>query len=139
MAAVLPKKLQLEIVSPERLLLSEEVDSVTLPGSEGYLGILPGHLPLLTTLKPGVITYETGGKKRMLAVHGGFLEVLPERVIVMADKIQKPEEINLQEARAAKERAEKKLASKEAIDVDAAMAELLHAVSQIQVAESAQR
>ena len=74
-----------------------------------------------------------------MAVHGGFLEVLPERVIVMADKIQKPEEINLQEARAAKERAEKKLASKEAIDVDAAMADLLHAVSQIQVAESAQR
>jgi F-type H+-transporting ATPase subunit epsilon len=139
MAAVLPKKIQLEIVSPERLLLSEEVDSVTLPGSEGYLGILPGHLPLLTMLKPGVITYETAGKKKMLAVHGGFLEVLPERVIVMADKIQKPEEINLQEARAAKERAEKKLASKEAIDVDAAMADLLHAVSQIQVAESAQR
>jgi|SRR5262245_17860113 len=139
MAAVLPKKIQLEIVSPQRMLLSEEVDSVTLPGSEGYLGILPGHLPLLTTLKPGVITYEVGGKKKTLAVHDGFLEVLPERVIVMADKVLKPEEINLQEARAAKERAEKQLASKEAIDVDKAMAELLHAVAQIQVAESAQR
>lgn len=134
--AGLPKKLQLEIVTPQRLLYSEEVDGVTLPGSEGYLGILPGHLPLLTTLKPGVITYETGGRKQMMAVHGGFVEVLPERVIVMADRIQKPEEINLQEARAAKDRAEKQLASKELINVETAMADLLHAVSQIQVAES---
>ena len=136
MAVVLPKKIQLEIVTPDRLLLSEEVDGVTLPGSEGYLGILPGHLPLLTTLKPGVITYETGGRKSFMAVRGGFVEVLPDRVIVMAEKIEKPEEINLQEARAAKERAEKKLYSKEAINVDEAMADLLHAVSRIQVAES---
>jgi F-type H+-transporting ATPase subunit epsilon len=136
MAVALPKKIQLEIVTPERLLSSEEVDSVTLPGTEGYLGILPGHLPLLTGLKPGVITYEAGGKKRMLAVKDGFVEVLPDRVIVMANKIEKPEEINLQEARAAKERAEKQLASKDLINVEEAMANLLHAVSRIQVAES---
>ena len=92
--AVLPTKIRLEIVTPERLLLSEEVDDVTLPGSEGYLGILPGHLPLLTMLGVGVLSYRQGGQKYHFAVSGGFAEVLGDRVIVLAETAGALEEID---------------------------------------------
>lgn len=131
----LPTKIQLEIVSPDRLLLSEEVDEVTIPGSEGYLGILPGHLPLLTLIGIGILSYHRGGQKFSFAISRGFAEVLPDRVIIMADSIEKPEEIDVQRAREAKERAEKLLHSKDPIDVERAMASLMRAVSRIQVAE----
>jgi F-type H+-transporting ATPase subunit epsilon len=132
----LPTKIRLEIVSPERLLLSEEVDEVTIPGSEGYLGILPGHLPLLTMLGIGILSYHRGGQKFSFAVSRGFAEVLPDRVIVMADSIERPQEIDLQRAREAKDRAEKRLHSKDPIDVERAMASLMRAVSRIQVVEA---
>src|SRR2546426_106201 len=132
----LPTKIRLEIVSPDRLLLSEEVDEVTIPGSEGYLGILPGHLPLLTMIGIGVLSYHRGGQKFSFAISRGFAEVLPDRVIIMADSIERPEEIDLQRAREAKERAEKRLHSKDPLDVERAMASLMRAVSRIQVAEA---
>lgn len=131
----LPTKIRLEIVSPDRLLLSDEVDEVTIPGSEGYLGILPGHLPLLTTLGIGIISYHKGTQKFVFSVSGGFAEVLPDRVIIMADNVERPEEIDVQRAQEAKERAEKTLASKESIDVERAMAALLRATTRIQVAQ----
>jgi F-type H+-transporting ATPase subunit epsilon len=134
MMAVLPTKIRLEIVTPERLLLSEEVDDVTLPGSEGYLGILPGHLPLLTMLGVGILSYRQGGQKYHFAVSGGFAEVLGDRVIVLAETVERPQEIDIERARVAKQKAEKRLMSKEQIDVEAAMADLLRATTRIQVA-----
>ena len=132
----LPYKIRLEIVTPDRLLLSEEVDKVTVPGSEGYLGILPGHLPLLTTLGIGVLSYHRGGHKYEFAVSGGFAEVLGDSVIVMAESVERPDEIDVARAREAKERAEKQLHSKEQIDVQETMASLLRATTRLQVAEA---
>jgi len=135
MAAALPTTIRLELVTPDRLLLSEEVEEVSLPGSEGYLGILPGHLPLLTLLGSGILSYHQKGKRHAFAVHGGFAEVLPDRVIVIAESVERPEEIDVSRARTAKERAEQLLRSKEQVDVDAAMYDLRRAETRLQVAE----
>lgn len=91
--------LQLQLVSPERILVDEQVDEVQLPGLDGYLGVLPGHAPLLSALKPGVLRYRQGSATRILAVYGGFVEVQPERVRVLADAAEPREEINIEQAR----------------------------------------
>lgn len=135
----LPTKIRLEIVTPDRLLLSEDVDEVTIPGSEGYLGILPGHLPLLTVLGTGVLSYRKGNQKVIFACSDGFAEVLPERVIITASTIERPEEIDVARAKAAKDRAEKQLTSKGTVDVDLLMTAVKRAEVRIQVAESAGR
>src|SRR3990172_5894541 len=96
-----PNRIRLEIVTPERLLLSEDVDEVNVPGSEGYLGILPGHLPLLTTMGTGVLHFRNHGKVQHCAVSGGFAEVLGDRVIVIAETVELPAEIDVERARAA--------------------------------------
>jgi F-type H+-transporting ATPase subunit epsilon len=132
----LPTKIRLEIVTPDRLLLSEEVDEVSIPGSEGYLGVLPGHLPLLTLLGTGVLSYRKGAQKVIFACDSGFAEVLPDRVIITATSIERPEEIDVSRARAAKDRAEKQLTAKD-VDVDATMAAVKRAQSRIEVAQSA--
>ena len=134
----LPTKIRLEIVPPDRLLLSEDVDEVSIPGSGGYLGILPGHLPLLTLLGTGVLSYRKGNQKVTLACNDGFAEVLPERVIITASTIERPEEIDIARARAAKDRAEKQLTSKD-VDVDDTMAAIKRAQARIEVAQSAGR
>jgi F-type H+-transporting ATPase subunit epsilon len=134
----LPTKIRLEIVTPDRLLLSEDVDEVTIPGSEGYLGILPGHLPLLTLLGTGVLSYRKGSQKVIFACSDGFAEVLPERVIITATTIERPEEIDVARARAAKESAERQLTSKD-VDVEATMGALKRAQARIEVVESAHR
>lgn len=134
MDVALPTKIKLEIVSPNRLVLSQEVDEVTFPGSEGYLGILPGHLPLLTMLGIGVLSYHVGTHKKALAVSGGFAEVLPDHVIILADTVELPEEINLERAKEAKARAEKEFHAKD-VNVDQCMAALMRATARIQVAE----
>lgn len=133
--ASLPTKIRLEIVTPERLLLSEDVDEITIPGSDGYFGILPGHLPLLTTLGIGTLGFRKGQSKVAFSVSGGFAEVLPDRAVVMADILERPEEIDVQRARTAKERAEKMLVSKEDVDIEQTMAALTRALSRIHVAE----
>jgi F-type H+-transporting ATPase subunit epsilon len=138
MATTLPTKIRLEIVTPERLLLSEDVDEVTIPGSEGYLGVLPGHLPLLTTIGVGILSYRQGGEKHNFAVNGGFAEVLGDRVILLAQTVEKPHEIDVARAQVAKQKAEKLLYSKEEIDVEAAVGELMRATTRIQVAEMKQ-
>ncbi|HSE39300.1 MAG TPA: F0F1 ATP synthase subunit epsilon [Acidobacteriota bacterium] len=135
----LPTKIRLEIVTPERLLLSDEVDEVTIPGSEGYLGILPGHLPLLTMLGTGVLAYRKGTQKWSFAASGGFAEVLPDRVIIMADSVERPEEIDVERARVAKDRAQRQLSSKDHINVEETMASMMRAISRIEVAESARK
>src|SRR5262249_41227803 len=100
-----------------------------------YLGILPGHLPLLSMLGIGVIQYRKGTEKSALAVAGGFLEVLSDRVIILADSVGRPAEIDVERARQAKERAEKRLSSKDPIEIERAMASLKRATTRIQVAE----
>jgi F-type H+-transporting ATPase subunit epsilon len=81
----LPSKLNLEIVTPDRSLIRDEVDEIVVPGSEGYLGILPGHTPLLATLGVGELWYRKGQEKHYLAISRGFVEVLPDRVTILAD------------------------------------------------------
>ena len=101
----------LEVVTPEREVLRESVAEVQLPGLSGYLGILPGHTPLLTELGIGPLTYKKGSESGFIAVIGGFAEVLPERVTVLAEAAERSEEIDAGRARADLAEAEKKLAS----------------------------
>jgi F-type H+-transporting ATPase subunit epsilon len=102
---LLPNKLTLEVVTPMGLLLREDVDEVIAPGAEGYFGVLPGHTPLLTTLGLGEITYRIGSVTRRLASFGGFCEVLPDRVNILAEIGERPEDIDVGRAEAARERA----------------------------------
>ena len=113
----LPTKLTLEIVTPERSLVSQQVDEVQLPGFEGYFGVLPGHTPMLTTLQVGELWYRIGQEQHHLAVAFGFAEVLPERVTVLAQIAEKPEDIDVPRAEAARKRAEERLA-RPPIDMD---------------------
>lgn len=91
----LPTAIQLEIVTPERLLLREQVDEVQIPGADGYFGVLPGHTPLLATLQIGVLWYRKGQEKSYFAVAFGFAEVLPDRVTILAQDADLPEEIDV--------------------------------------------
>ena len=98
--------IRLELVTPERLLLSEEVDEVILPGYEGEFGVLPVHTQYLAILNIGVLRYRKGSETRRIALGGGYAEVTPERVVVMADTAERAEEIDVERARRARERAE---------------------------------
>ena len=109
MADSLPSHIQLEIVTPDRQVVHESVDSVTIPGKSGYLGILPGHAPLLSELRTGEVVYTRGETKSYLAVSWGFAEVLPERVIILVETAERAEEINLERATHALERAAERL------------------------------
>jgi len=134
-----PSKIRLEIVSPSRLLFSDLVEEVTFPGSEGYLGVLPGHLPLLTMLGIGVVTYRQGTHKHVLSVSGGFAEVLPDHVVLLPDTVELPEEIDVKRAREALDRAEKRLSGREPVDVERAMAALLRATNRLHLADVARQ
>ena len=103
-------KLSLEIVTPERPLVRETVDEVELPGAEGYLGVLPGHTPLLTLLQVGELWYRQGRETTYLAVAFGFAEVLPDRVTVLAQIAERAEDIDVPRAQAALQRATARLA-----------------------------
>jgi F-type H+-transporting ATPase subunit epsilon len=132
----IPKKIDLRIVTPERSLVTEAVDEVVLPGVEGYLGALPGHTPLLTSLKIGEIKYRSGGAWSYLAVSWGFAEILPDRVTILADVAERAEEIDVERAKSARERAEKKLKQPDADFLQAEVA-LQHAMVRLQVAARA--
>lgn len=108
-AAGLPTKILLEVVTPEGLLLREEVDHVQAPGELGYFGVLPGHTPFLSTLGAGVITYNKGGERRQLTCFWGFCEVLPDRVNILAELGERAEDIDPNRAEAARARAEAQL------------------------------
>jgi F-type H+-transporting ATPase subunit epsilon len=91
----------LQLVSPERVLVEEQVEEVQIPALDGYLGVLPGHAPLLSELMPGgVLTYRASAGEKVLAVYGGFVEVQPDRVRILVDSAERKEEINVGEARA---------------------------------------
>ncbi|MFQ6081889.1 MAG: F0F1 ATP synthase subunit epsilon [Candidatus Aminicenantia bacterium] len=105
----LPDKINLEVITPERLLVKEEVDEVVVPGSLGYLGILPGHRPFLSTLGLGELIYRQGQERHYLSVFGGYVEVLADRVLVLADIGEKAKEIDRERAIEAQKRAEEDL------------------------------
>jgi F-type H+-transporting ATPase subunit epsilon len=135
---MLPEALQLVIVTPERQLLRERVIEVTLPGAEGYLGILPGHAPLMTELGIGELSFHSaaGSPVNVLLIARGFAEVLPDRVTVMAETAERAEEIDLARAEAALTRAEKRLlaASDTNVDWDRASVALQRALIRTQIA-----
>ena len=134
----LPTKLTLEVVTPERLLVSEQVDEVQLPGAEGYFGVLPGHTPLLATLQVGELWYRVGQEKRYLAVAFGFAEVLPDRVTVLAQLAERPEDIDMPRAEAARKRAEERIAKPQAdIDFERARIAMMKSLIRLQVAARA--
>jgi F-type H+-transporting ATPase subunit epsilon len=134
----LPTKLTLEIVTPERALVTAEVDEVQLPGSEGYFGVLPGHTPLLATLQVGEMWYRIGAEKHHLAIAFGFVEVLPDRVTVLAQLAERAEDIDVARAEAAKRRAEERLTGRPTdMDVERARIALKKSLVRLQVASHA--
>jgi F-type H+-transporting ATPase subunit epsilon len=128
--------IHLTIVTPERSLVSEQVDEIQIPGAGGYLGVLPGHAPLFTELKVGELSYRKGSNWTSLAVAWGFAEVLPDQVRVLAETAERSNEIDLERATKAKERAEQRLArGGEGVDYDRARIALQRALIRIQVAQ----
>ena len=133
--------IQLEIVTPERLVYEDEVDSVNVPGIEGELGILPHHAPLLSILGFGELRIRKGGAEESFAIVGGFLQVRPDRVVVMAETADMASEIDLEKAQQARREAEQALESgyHEGADLAAARAALQQALLRIRVAERRHR
>ena len=128
-------KLLLEIVTPQGLVFSEEVDEVTASGSEGEFGILPGHVPFVTTLKVGILASKTGNATRYFFVNWGYAEAGAEKVLILADSAELSEEIDLERAKAAMKRAEERLKKAEDIDFHRAETALERAVTRIQLSE----
>jgi len=133
--------IKLEIVTPERLVFDETVDGVTLPGSEGELGVLPNHAPLVSTLGVGELKIRTGGSEDWFAIVGGFVQVLPDKVVVMAETADLSSEIDLEKAQAARRDAEQALESgyHEGMDLSAARAALQAALLRERVAQRRHR
>jgi F-type H+-transporting ATPase subunit epsilon len=134
--------IKLDIVTAERIVYSEEVDSVIAPGAEGQLGILPHHAPLMTILQAGELVVRRGNEEDTLAISGGFLEVRPDRVIVLADSAERAEEIDIERAEAAKRRAEERLKARgvtPGLDEARLEASLRRAIARISVAEKVKR
>ncbi len=132
--------LKLEIVTVERVVFSGDVDIVTAPGLDGELGILPHHTPLMTSLAPGELVARKDGEEYCLAISGGFLEVRPDRVIVLADSAERAEEIDIARAEDAKKRAEAVLTHPSSeVDAARAQAALRRAIARIEVANRKKR
>jgi F-type H+-transporting ATPase subunit epsilon len=134
----LPTHIQLQIVSADRSLVNETVDEVEIPGSDGYFGVLPGHTPLLAVLQVGELWYRQGQEKHYLLIAFGFAEVLPDRVTILAQIAEKPDEIDPARAEAAKKRAEERIARPIAdMDAERARIALMKALIRLQVATRA--
>ena len=131
----------LDIVTVERTVYSEEVDMLIAPGVEGQLGILPHHTPLMTTLQAGELRIKKDGEEVSLSISGGFLEVRPDRVVVLADAAERVEEIDVARAEAAKRRAQERLAEREILGTDGARAEaaLSRSLARLKVAGMVKR
>ena len=127
---------QLEIVTPEKKVVDTAAEEIQIPGKNGYLGILPGHAPLITELSVGEITYRESTTEQKLAVAWGFAEVLPNKVTILAETAEKPSEIDVPRARKAKERAEQRLTSGDtSVDVERALDALHRAETRLDVAQ----
>jgi F-type H+-transporting ATPase subunit epsilon len=131
---------RLEIVTPERRVFGESVRSLVAPAAGGYLGVLPGHAPLLARLMPGVLKVSSGSGTRRFATSGGFMEVTPRRTILLADAVEEVGEIDVKRAREAADRARRRLkdgASGRDIDLERAQAALARALNRIRAAGGA--
>ncbi len=133
--------LHLEVITPERKVYEDDVDMVVAPASEGYVGILPHHAPLFTTLGPGEFKVKRGGVEEILAVFGGFMDVRADRVVVLTDAAEPAEEIDASRAQQARDRAQQVLAAgpASAADEQRARAELQRALVRLRVSESRRR
>jgi F-type H+-transporting ATPase subunit epsilon len=130
----LPTSIELQIVTPDRLLLREQVDEVEIPGSQGYFGVLPGHTPLLASLAVGELWYRKGQEKTYLSIAFGFAEVLPDRVSILARLAERAEEIDPERAEASRARAQERLAhQKSDIDYERARTALLKSMARLAV------
>jgi F-type H+-transporting ATPase subunit epsilon len=129
-------RLTVEIATPTRQVVAETVDEIVIPGSEGYFGVLPGHAAFLTTLGIGDLMYRIGRDEYHLAVSGGFAEVRNDKVIVLADTGERPEEIDRARAERARDRAERRLSGRtdEEVDYKRALAALMRALARIMTA-----
>jgi len=131
----LAETFQLEIVTPEKKVVETTAEEVQIPGKNGYLGILPGHAPLITELAVGEITFRENSTEQKLAVAWGFAEILPNKVTILAETAERPSEIDVDRARKAKERAEQRLTNGDtAVDVDRALDALHRAQARLDVA-----
>jgi F-type H+-transporting ATPase subunit epsilon len=127
---------QLEIVTPEKLVVKDRAEEMQIPGKNGYLGILPGHAPLITELAVGAISYRSGSETRYLCVAWGFAEVLPDKVTILAETAERGEEVDCGRAQKARERAEKRLTSgDQEVDVPRAQDALARATTRLEVAQ----
>jgi len=129
------EKLTLEVVSPYGSVLTEEVDEVIAGGSEGEFGVLPNHIPFITTLDIGMLTYKQGGKEGYVFINSGYTEVSPDKVLVLADSAERSENIDVERAKEAMKRAEERLKKQDDIDFKRAEAALERALIRIQTAE----
>jgi len=126
---------QLEIVTPEKRVVDTAAEEVQIPGTNGYLGVLPGHAPLITELAVGEVTYRGNSGEQHLAVAWGFAEVLPDKVTILAETAERPAEIDVERARKAKQRAEQRLTSGDiSVDVERSLNSLHRAEARLQVA-----
>jgi F-type H+-transporting ATPase subunit epsilon len=130
----LPAHIDLQIVTPDRRIVQEQVDEVEIPGSEGYFGVLPGHTPLLAALAVGELWYRKGQEKVFLSIAFGFAEVLPDRVTILARIAERAEDINVERAEASRKRAEERLAhARSDVDYERARLALMKSISRLQV------
>ena len=131
----LPSTLGFELVTPDRSIVHESVNEVQIPGSQGYLGVLPGHTPLLTTLQVGELWFRRGAERSFVSVAFGFAEILPDRVTVLAQIAERAENIDVDRAEAARRRARERLAGSAAnVDFERARVALLKSLARLQVA-----
>ena len=134
----LPTSLKLEIVTPDRVLVTEQVDEVQVPGAEGYFGVLPGHAPLLASLHVGELWYRKGQEKHFLAIAFGFVEVLPDKVTVLARIAEREGDIDMARAEAAMARAEQRIGEPRTdIDFERARIAKMKSLIRLQVASRA--
>src|SRR5687768_5236439 len=129
----LPTSIDLQIVTPDRMLVQEQVDEVEIPGVDGYFGVLPGHTPLLAALSVGELWYRKGQEKTYLAIAYGFAEVLPDRVTILAQLAERAEDIDVGRAESAHTRAVQRLDQKSDIDYERARAALQKSMTRLQV------
>jgi len=137
-APPIPSSFELQIVTPDRLLVREQVDEVEVPGTEGYFGVLPGHTPMLASLAIGEMWYRKGQEKTYLSLAFGFAEVLPDRVTLLARIAEHARDIDVARAEEARKRAEAELTHKETVDYEKARADLMKALMRLQVASRLQ-
>ena len=136
----LPTSIELLIVTPDKMLVREQVDEVEIPGTEGYFGVLPGHTPMLASLAIGEMWYRQGQEKTYLSIAFGFAEVLPDRVTILARLAEKAGDIDLERAEAALARAQQRLAGpqQDAVDYERARSALVKSLARLQVASRSQ-